>query len=60
MYTGSGGSNENLLWSKVEVTDLKYLRRKKSKHALSTVHINNAISFSSLGRVDIRTQLSSA
>lgn len=52
--------SDDSLWTKTGVTDIKHLKEKVTKHASSTIHMNNAMNFSSLGRVDIRTQLSSA
>jgi hypothetical protein len=48
------------VWAKHGVTDIKHLKDKIKKHASSAVHINCSMSYSCLGRVDIRQQLDSA
>lgn len=50
----------NYLWTKVGVTDIKHLKEKVKKHSQSRIHMDSAMNFASLGRVDIRTQLDSA
>ncbi|XP_030759734.1 zinc finger MYM-type protein 1-like [Sitophilus oryzae] len=52
-------SSTNDVWCKTGVTDLKHLKEKIKKHSLSADHIKCMVSFSALGRVDIRLQLDS-
>ena len=47
-------------WTSVGVSDIKHLREKVKKHRSSEKHIQSAIDFEMLGKVDIRCQLDSA
>lgn len=51
---------EDALWTQTGVTDIKHLKEKIKKHAVSVLHMNNSMNYASLGRVDIRQQLDSA
>lgn len=46
-------------WVKTGVTDLKHLGEKIKKHSICQKHLNCSLEFATLGRVDIRNQLSS-
>lgn len=52
--------SEDSLWAKNGVVDLKHLKEKIRKHSSSVVHMNSALGYASLGRIDIRLQLDSA
>ena len=51
-----GGDNA---WTESGVTDLKHLNDKIKKHELSNTYLNNSVSFSLLGSVNIRDQIDS-
>lgn len=53
-------SSSSDFWSKTGINDLKHLKEKIKKHTLAAEHIKCMVSFSALGRVDIRLQLDSA
>lgn len=53
-------SSLNDVWCKTGVNDLKHLKEKIKKHSMAAEHIKCMISFSALGRVDIRLQLDNA
>lgn len=52
--------SDDPVWCKNGVNDLKHLKDKVKKHALSANHMKSSISFATLGRADIRLQLDSA
>lgn len=47
-------------WVAKGMRDIKHFGEKIKRHKVSTIHLNNHIEFSMLGKVDIRCQLNSA
>ncbi|XP_018565364.1 zinc finger MYM-type protein 1 isoform X1 [Anoplophora glabripennis] len=52
--------NEDPVWCKIGVTDLKHLKIKVHKHSLSSAHMSSCCNLATLGKVDIKLQLDSA